>query len=122
MLKSLFGELAEREKAGPPREFAATAILETRSSHVSPRGRIVDRHQKDLFVTGSAAQAMREHLAHSRPDVDPASRRITLIDPARLWATSVVKALSDATGQPIERLVLREHGTLRTLATIQRTE
>jgi predicted regulator of Ras-like GTPase activity (Roadblock/LC7/MglB family) len=122
MLKSLFGDLAERDKASPPREFAATAILETRTSQISPRGRIVDRHQKDLFVTGSAAQAMREHLATSRADTDPASRRITLIDPAHLWAGSVVKALSDATGHPVERLLLREHGTLRTLATIERTE
>jgi hypothetical protein len=122
MLKSLFGELADKEKASAPREFAATAILESRSSHLSARGRMLDRHQKDLFVTGSAAQAMREHFAASREDSDTTSRRITLIDPARLWGASVVKALSDATGHPIERLLLREDGTFRTLATIERTE
>jgi predicted regulator of Ras-like GTPase activity (Roadblock/LC7/MglB family) len=33
----------------------------------------------------------------------------------------VIKALSDAGGQPIERLHLREHTTLRTLAMIERT-
>jgi hypothetical protein len=122
MLKSLFGDLAERDRAGEPREFAATAILQSHTSHLSSRGRMVDRHQQDIFVTGSAAQAMREHMARSPADSDTAARRITLIDPARLWAGSVVKALSDATGQPVERLLLREQATLRTLATIERTE
>jgi hypothetical protein len=48
-------------------------------------------------------------------------RTITLLDPTRLWAPGVVKALSDATGQPVERLHLREQATLRILATLERT-
>ena len=46
---------------------------------------------------------------------------ITLLDPVGVWASSVVKALSDAGGRPIERLHLREKATLRTLAMIERT-
>jgi len=99
--------------------FAATAVLESTDTHLSDDGRMLDRHQQDLFVTGSPAQAMREHLAsaHASGDV----RTITLLDPSRLWAPGVVKALSDATGQPVERLHLREQATLRILATLERT-
>jgi hypothetical protein len=124
MLKSLFGDLAELKKGPPPppRDFAATALLDTRSVHLSPQGRMVDRHHKDLFVTGSAAQAMRDHLAESRSDLDAASRRVTLIDPGELWAGTVIRALSDASGHPVERLQLRDQATLRTMATIERTE
>jgi hypothetical protein len=46
---------------------------------------------------------------------------ITLLDPSRLWAPAVVKALSDATGNPVEKLHLRERATLRTLAVVERT-
>ena len=46
---------------------------------------------------------------------------ITLLDPVGVWASSVVKALSDAGGRPIERLHLREKTTLRTIAMIERT-
>ena len=46
---------------------------------------------------------------------------ITLLDPVGVWASSVIKALSDAGGRPIERLHLREQTTLRTIAMIERT-
>ena len=46
---------------------------------------------------------------------------ITLLDPVGVWASSVVKALSDAGGRPIEKLHLREQSTLRTIAMIERT-
>ena len=62
---------------------------------------------------------MREHLAQARHSDDV--RMITLLDPVRLWAPGVIKALSDATGQPVERLHLREQATLRILATLERT-
>jgi len=127
MLKSLFGDLgpigappAAHEGDGAP-EFAATAILESVAAEVNDRGQIVDRHLRDLFVTGSPATAMREHFAAARADLETAGRMITLIDPARLWASAVIKALSDASGQPIERLQLRDQATLRTLAMIERT-
>jgi len=121
MLKSLFGELtATPLKPGSPvPAFAATAVLETTDTHLNDDGRMVDRHQQDLFVTGSPAQAMREHLDTSQTSANV--RMITLLDPVRLWAPGVVKALSDATGQPVERLHLRDQATLSILATLERT-
>jgi len=129
MLTSLFGDLGppkdpakQRSDAAPPDEgFAATAILESMATSVNDDGKIVDRHQHDLVVSGSPAQAIRDHFATTRADLETASRLITLLDPVGLWATAVIKALSDAGGRPIERLHLREQTTLRTLATIERT-
>ena len=121
MLKSLFGELtATPIKADSPMNaFAATAVLESTDTRLADDGRMLDRHQQDLFVTGSPAQAMREHLATAQAATDV--RTITLLDPARLWAPGVIKALSDATGQPVEKLHVREQATLRILATLERT-
>ncbi|MCU0774539.1 MAG: hypothetical protein MUC74_08520 [Ideonella sp.] len=132
MLTSLFGDLGGPEDPTrtrrfvdadeePDTGFAATAILETVNSEVTPRGQIVDRHVTDLVVSGSPAQAIREHFATARADLDSAARMITVLDPAGVWAAAVIKALSDATGRPIERILLRERDTLRTLATIERT-
>lgn len=129
MLKSLFGELGPAEdprlRAATPDEtdggFAATAILESVATEVNERGQIVDRHLRDLVVTGSAAAAMRDHFAATRADLGTATRQITLLDPTGVWASAVIKALSDAGGQPVERLHLREHTTLKTLAVIERT-
>lgn len=130
MLTSLFGDLAaakqKRARAldadeGSDSGFAATAIMESTATEVNQRGQMVDRHLKDLVVTGSAAQAIREHFAATRADLDTASSMITLLDPVGAWASAVIKALSDAGGRPIERLHLRENDTLRTLAVIERT-
>ena len=95
--------------------------MESVATEVNERGQIIDRHVSDLVVTGSPAQAIREHFAATRPDLDTASSMITLLDPVGVWASSVVKALSDAGGRPIERLHLREKTTLRTIAMIERT-
>ena len=125
MLTSLFGDLgAARDRtiepiAGddrPDAGFAATAIMESVATEVNERGQMVDRYSQDLVVSGSPAQAIREHFAATRADLDTATSLITLLDPV-----DVFKALSDAGGRPIERLHLREHPTLRTLATIERT-
>ncbi len=105
----------------PDQGFAATAIMETVATEVNERGQMVDRHLQDLVVVGSPAQAIREHFAATRADLETASRQITLLDPTGVWAAAVIKALSDAGGQPVERLHLREHTTLRTLAMIERT-
>ena len=127
MLTSLFGELTPAKAASadageaPDAGFAATAILESVATEVNARGQMVDRHSQDLVVSGSPAQAIREHFADSRADLDTASSVITLLDPAGVWASAVIKALSDAGGRPIERLHLRERNTLRSLATIERT-
>lgn len=130
MLTSLFGDLGpargrhgqtlggdDQADAG----FAATAIMESVATEVNARGQMIDRHSHDLVVSGSPAQAIREHFASTRADLDTATSLITLLDPAGVWASAVIKALSDAGGRPIERLHLREHATLRTLATIERT-
>lgn len=130
MLTSLFGDLgppkepdgAKRGAAAPTEPgFAATAIMETVETQVNSRGQMVDRHSHDLVVTGSPAQAIRDHFAATRSDLDTATSLITLLDPVAVWASAVIKALSDAGGRPVERLHLREHSTLRTLATIERT-
>ena len=131
MLTSLFGDLGPRDGKNKPRDFddtqadsqgfAATAIMESVATEVNERGQIIDRHVSDLVVTGSPAQAIREHFAATRADLETASSMITLLDPVGVWASSVVKALSDAGGRPIERLHLREKTTLRTIAMIERT-
>jgi hypothetical protein len=127
VLKSLFGDLGgtsdKTTDAASAAEtgFAATPILETQSTRVTPTGHMVDRHSQELVVVGSPAQAIRKHFATTRADLESASHLITLLDPSNAWAGWVIKALSDAGGLPIERLHLREATTLRTLATIERT-
>jgi predicted regulator of Ras-like GTPase activity (Roadblock/LC7/MglB family) len=132
MLTSLFGDLGPaRDGKKKSREFsdtqpdsqgfAATAIMESVATEVNERGQIIDRHVSDLVVIGSPAQAIREHFAATRADLETASSMITLLDPVGVWASSVIKALSDAGGRPIERLHLREKTTLRTIAMIERT-
>jgi predicted regulator of Ras-like GTPase activity (Roadblock/LC7/MglB family) len=134
MLTSLFGDLRATRDAKPKasdfedtqvgsggQDFAATAIMESIATEVNERGQIIDRHVSDLVVTGSPAQAIREHFAATRADLETASSMITLLDPVGVWASSVVKALSDAGGRPIEKLHLREQSTLRTIAMIERT-
>ncbi len=133
MLTSLFGDLGPaRDGKGKSRDFddttpdsqsgfAATAIMESIATEVNDRGQMVDRHVSDLVVIGSPAQAIREHFAATRADLESASSMITLLDPVGVWASAVVKALSDAGGRPIERLHLREKTTLRTIAMIERT-
>jgi predicted regulator of Ras-like GTPase activity (Roadblock/LC7/MglB family) len=129
MLTSLFGDLGshpERKRNHPADDerdhgFAATSIMESVATEVNDHGQMIDRHLRDLVVSGSAAQAIREHFATTRSDLDTASRLITLLDPTGAWASAVIKALSDAGGQPVERLHLREQTTLRTLAMIERT-
>jgi predicted regulator of Ras-like GTPase activity (Roadblock/LC7/MglB family) len=134
MLTSLFGDLRaskdarskstdfeDTEVVNSGGDFAATAIMESVATEVNDRGQIIDRHVSDLVVTGSPAQAIREHFATTRADLETATSMITLLDPVGVWASSVVKALSDAGGRPIEKLHLREQTTLRTIAMIERT-
>jgi hypothetical protein len=124
MLKTLFGDLGPRAPAAgayAPTEvaFAATAVLEEKVPTALPREQ--DPHVVDVFVAGSPAASIREHFHATRADLGTAPAMITLLDPSRLWAPAVVKALSDATGNPVEKLHLRERATLRTLAVVERT-
>lgn len=125
MLSSLFGDLrtirGHAATDDPDHGFAATAILESVATEVNDRGQMVDSHLRDLVVSGSPAQAIRDHFTATRADLETATRLIALYDPTAVWASAVIKALSDASGRPIERLHLREQGTLRTLAMIERT-
>ncbi|MBL0731162.1 hypothetical protein [Piscinibacter sp. HJYY11] len=125
MLSSLFGDLrtirGQSASGDSDQGFAATAILESVATEVNDRGQMVDSHQRDLVVSGSPAQAIRDHFTATRADLETATRLIALYDPTAVWASAVIKALSDASGRPIERLHLREQGTLRTLAMIERT-
>lgn len=129
MLRSLFGELyplrdlhkARKADPFPPTEFAATAVLEHTTRSISRSGVMVDRHIQDLFVSGAPAQGMRAHFAKVLAESPAGQRFITIVDPAQMWGPAVVKALSEAGGQVIERLHLRDQATLHTLAMIERT-
>lgn len=125
MLRTLFGELA-------PRRMPSSRVdaQDTRPVELDEHGMTVTSAETaqalheatfDVVVDASPAAAMRAHFAHSRADLDQASAMITLLDPSRLWASQVVEALSEAASHPVERLALRERGTLRTLAVIERT-
>jgi len=87
VLTSLFGDLGapkdpDRKKGSDDEPvFAATAIMETVATEVNDRGQMVDRHLRDLVVSGSPAQAIREHFAATRADLETASSMITLLDP-----------------------------------------
>jgi hypothetical protein len=86
MLTSLFGDLRsardakakssdfeDTEVVGGSQDFAATAIMESTATEVNERGQIIDRHVSDLVVTGSPAQAIREHFAATRADLETAT-------------------------------------------------
>jgi hypothetical protein len=129
MLRTLFGELSPR-RVSPPEppttlsaaldeaghHAQATAVRERRANLRGPRDGAID-----VVVDASPAAAMRAHFADTRADLDQAGAMITLLDPSGLWASQVIHALSDAASQPVERVALRERGTLRTLAVIERT-
>ncbi|MBK6854115.1 MAG: hypothetical protein IPG93_21655 [Burkholderiales bacterium] len=127
MLRSLFGDLA------PPREsarrntgetdahgFASTAILEGEEGS-GEQGQGADRHVRELPVSGSPANAIRAHFAGTQDDLADGERFVTLFDPAQMWAGAMIKALSDASGQPVGRLHLRDQYSLATMAVIERT-
>ena len=73
MLTSLFGDLGPAKDPDGKKSpeggddgqagFAATAIMETVATEVNDRGQMVDRHLREVVVTGSPAQAIRDHWA-----------------------------------------------------------
>lgn len=135
MLKSLFGDLTplrDRDDTGrsngksAPRgheepDFASTAIMGHEEDAAETADDADRRHHDDLLVSGSPAQAMRAHFASSRKDTFLRQKLITMCDPSHMWAASVIRALADASGQPIERLSLRDQASLNLMATIERT-
>lgn len=137
MLRTLFGELAPRglvrtrPDPNPDEVDTVPAGLDDTEAGalVSPltiaEAQVPVRRESAtevVVVDASPAAAIRRHFAASRADLDQASAMITLLDPSKLWASEVLQALSDAGQTPLERLSLRERGTLRTLAMIERTQ
>ncbi len=145
MLTSLFGELrsiraARKARAAntlaaanhpdpqdlsePDYGFSATVIMNRASAEIAETvdpALLLETHVRDLVICGSPAKGIREHFETTRADLGSANRQITIVDPSGLWASSVIKSLSDDSGKPVEKLHLREQGTLRTLAMIERT-
>jgi hypothetical protein len=102
---------------------AAAAPVATRAYAVAPlttRSDADHNRVRDLVVTGSSSNAIREHFAKTRSDLSAAKRQITLLDPTRMWAPDIIQALSYGDEKSAEKLHLREQGTLRTLAMIER--
>ncbi len=106
MLTSLFGEFGPRRLPSEPAHDAAV---------------VAEVDDLDVIVDSDAAKGMRQHFGTTRSDLNQSSSMITLLDPSGIWAPQVIRALSEAGGQRVERLNLRERGTLRTLAVIERT-
>jgi hypothetical protein len=75
----------------------------------------------DVVVDDSPTETIRRHFHAHRQDLQRASAMVTLLDPSRLWAPQVLQSLAAASGQPVQRLNLRERTSLRTLAVIERT-
>ena len=135
MLKSLFGDLTplrDRDDTGRSNgksaahgheepDFANTAVMGHEEDAAETSDDADRRHHDDLLVSGSPAQAMRAHFASSRKDTFLRQKLITMCDPSHMWAASVIRALADASGQPIERLSLRDQASLNLMATIERT-
>jgi len=129
MLNSLFGDLPPprlpgAERAAAPVAAHATGGAVDATRPAAARGAAPAAGAApvvDVLVDASPAEAMRRHFAAARGDLQRASAMVTLLDPSRLWAAQVVHALSDAAGQPVQRLNLRDRATLRTLAVVERT-
>ncbi|MEY4907238.1 MAG: hypothetical protein RL260_956 [Pseudomonadota bacterium] len=135
MLKSLFGDLtplrdrevltcaSSKSTASDTEQpdFASTAVMGHEGAQTHSPEDANTRHHDDLLVSGSPAQAMRTHFAGSRKDTFVRQKLITMCDPSHMWAASVIRALADASGQPIERLSLRDQASLNLMATIERT-
>jgi hypothetical protein len=127
MLRNLFGDLAPpragaRNEAGEvdAQGFASTAILDTdETTGEQQTGN--ERQPRDLLVNGAPAAAIRAHFASTKDDLSDGERFVTLFDPAQMWASAMIKALSDASGQPVDRMLMRDQYSLATLAVIERT-
>ena len=109
MLFSLFGELG-------PRRWPSASHAPAGADELAMRV-----EDTDVVVESDAAQAMRANFEATRSNLGESSSMITLVDPSGLCAPHVLRALSEAGGHRMERIHLRERGTLRSVATIERT-
>jgi hypothetical protein len=120
MLKSLFGDLGPPEDPRPRPGFPAASAQAADASSFGVHGRLDDGGEQNVFVTGSPAQAIREHFRAGLAAGEPAAPMMTLIDQSHRRAPALLRALGVASGVALERLQLREQATLRRLATIER--
>lgn len=121
MLKSLFGDLGPREGAAQAAEasgFPSTTVVEDAVFNVHHH--VAEAQGDSLFVTGSPAQAIRDHFRHQQAGGEAPSPMITLVDLSRSRAATLLRALAQASQTEVQRLQLREQATLRTLATVER--
>jgi predicted regulator of Ras-like GTPase activity (Roadblock/LC7/MglB family) len=125
MFASLFGALRTGGEQGSGQAddqgFPLTVQEPAGEDRFSIHHQVADEpHTHNLFVTGSAAQAIRDHFRRTRADLGDSTRMVTLLDPAVRRASDLLEALSEATQAPVERLHLRDQATLGTLALIER--
>ena len=128
MLTSLFGALYSRrtseEEPSPGQDFAPTMLLESPPGFSLAPGRDPrNAPARDLLLRDSSGDELCRQLLSEAPGtlLGRAAHRITLFDPAGCGAGEVVKRLSDASGEPLERFYLRRPQTLSTLAMVERT-
>ena len=121
MFSSLFGDLAPRQLSGADNLHLGAATVAPQASAAAATGSgagSVAARSEEGVVDAAPAAAIRPHCAAHRSDLQRASAMVTLLDPSGLRASQVVRALA-AAGQPVQRLNLREHATLRSLAVIE---
>lgn len=123
MYQSLFGDsqtdrsVDVASPAGEP--FSVSHVDASRESTAGDDGRLTEWYHQDVYVSGSPLDAMRRHLASALPA--ETSRMFTLVDASAAWAPRVLQELSAATDQPLQRVTLRDAGTQRVWATVNRT-
>ncbi len=122
MLKSLFGDLSSL----PPRKDTPDSVLQVARLHPLFRRRddnadasLAERVEQDVFVSGSPAQAMRAHLAAMAP-ID-GHQVVTLMDSGHRLAPRLIRSLSAATGEPVQRLNIRDHASQHPMVILERT-
>ncbi len=121
MLKSLFGDLNvdTPRLAVPGTTFQATRLQRSTRNLLQDDGRLTEHIDQDVFVSGSPAQAMRNHLAAVLPS--DGHQVITLLDSEHRLAPRLIRSLSAATGQPVQRLNIRDHASQHVMVTLERT-
>jgi hypothetical protein len=77
--------------------------------------------ETEVVVDSDVARTLRTNFEATRSNLGESSSMITLVDPSGVWAPQVLRALSDAGGHRMERIHLRQRGTARSMATIERT-
>jgi hypothetical protein len=75
---------------------------------------------RDLLINNTPAETLYRHWASHTDDATD-RQSLTVVDPTAVWAPSLLKAVADASGNPVERMSLRDSASLRAMASVQRT-